>query len=341
MRLLGVCLAGALVAVTVGWSCQPAAATGGVCGQLTIPVAPAPLLPPTEHITGELCVPLPFAGPDRQLDILVHGGSYSRDYWDLGIQSPQYSHVHRALHAGRATFAYDRLGVTPICRPLSTLVNIAADAYVLHQIVQLFRDVHQITDVNVVGHSFGSVVGIHEAATYHDVDRLVVTGLLHASGPAQAELPTSIQPAFLDPQFASAGCDPGYITSKPGVRGAAFYYGPTSEPAVIAFDEAHKAVASATQLADGLAQLQAPAGPNLSNQVDAPVLAVAGQFDRLFCGDALNCGDAAQVHANEVPYYTTAPSFTSNVVADTGHSLALHTTTDNSFTVINQWIRAH
>ncbi|HSX00851.1 MAG TPA: alpha/beta hydrolase [Candidatus Saccharimonas sp.] len=331
-----------LMTVVLGMGLAPAAvlaAPGPTCRALSMPVALGPGLPATETVAGTLCVPAQFTGP-KQVDVLVHGASYNRTYWDFPVQEPMYSYVSRTLAQGRATFAYDRLGAGQSSRPLSTAVTIESDAYVLHQVIQAARGVAPVQKVNVVGHSFGSVVAIDEAATFHDEDRLVLTGLLHATGPGQTN-PAAFQPAFLDPQFAGQGYDPGYLTSTPGFRGQLFYYAPTADPAVIAYDEAHKDVASATQFGEGLAQINTPAGANLSNQVTVPVLVIDGQFDQLFCGLTLDCNNPATVAANEAPFYTGSPSFTSAIVANTAHDLALHTTAGTSFATINQWIETH
>ena len=182
---------------------------------------------------------------------------------------------------------------------------------------------------------------VDEAATYNDVDRVVATGLSHALGTIFTTGNFPFIPAALDPKFAGQGYDPGYLTSQAGSRGGLFYYAPTADPAVIAEDEATKDVASATQFANGITELQVPAGANISNNVHAPVLVVLGQEDVLFCGVLLDCSQDANVQSFEAPFYTSAASLTARTIANTGHDIALHPSNDISFVIINDWINSH
>ena len=338
---MSVVIAMLIVVLCVADIPMSASASASNCQMLTIPVAPGPGLPNSEYIAGMLCLPAVFAKNTRQLDILVHGATYDRNYWDFPVQYPNYSYVQRTLQAGRATFAYDRLAIGQSSRPLSATITIGSDAYALHQIVQEMRQHYNMQQVDVVGHSYGSMISVQEAATYHDADRVVLTGLLHSQGPGELNGLTALYPAMLDPQFASKGYDPGYLTTRPGVRGTLFYYLPTTNPTVLAYDEAHKSVISSTQFADGQTESAVPAGINLSNQINVPVLVIAGQYDALFCGLTLDCNNAAAVRANETPYYTGSPSLTTSIVSNTGHDLVLHTTAGTSFNTINQWIVTH
>src|SRR5262249_13063612 len=123
-------------------------------------------------------------------------------------------------------------------------------------------------------------------------------------------------------------------------RGDLFYYLPTTDSAVLAYDEAHKSVVSATQLGEGLGQTFTPAATNISQQVTIPVLMISGEFDGLACGPgpALDCSNTAAVQAFEAPYFTHAPSLTIKIVPNTGHDIALHTTAASSFNTINNWL---
>lgn len=317
---------------------QPIAASpsDGVCQNVTLNVALGSGQPANKTVQGTLCEPDAWAEGDHQVDLLVHGATYNREYWDWPVDPSTYSYVEDTLGSGRATFAYDRLGTGQSTTPLSAQLTMAADAHVMHQVVQYLRGTY--AEVNAIGHSFGSMVAIHEAATYHDVDRLVVTGALHALGPVYATNPAGFYPAMLDPQFTGL-LDPGYLTTIPGVRGGIFYNA-TADPAVIAYDEAHKDKTSAVQFADGMAALQTPAPLNISQGVTVPVLSVVGNQDSLFCGLLLTCTQP-NVFAYEAPYYTNAASFDVSVIADTAHNLALHPTAPATFTVIDQWLAAN
>ncbi|HEX6258216.1 MAG TPA: alpha/beta hydrolase [Candidatus Saccharimonadales bacterium] len=314
-------------------------ATGPYCQDLRIPVALAPGLPKNHELAGTLCVPGKHNKQKGQIDILVHGAGYNRSYWDFPVSSPDYSYVARANAAKRATFAYDRLGAGESSRPLSSQVTIDTDSYGLRQVIDYLRDEKNFKKVAVVGHSFGSMVAVHEAATYGGLDKLVLTGLLHAFGPAVTQGELQNYPAVFDPQFAGQGYDPGWLTTVPGVRPQVFYHA-TAAAAVTAYDEAHKDVLSATQLADGITQLSAPAALNVSNGITVPTLLVNGEYDRLYCGGLqLDCTNHAAVRNFEAPYFTNATSFTVRMIDDTGHNLPLHPSAAQSSRVIHEWLR--
>lgn len=334
-RIVAVFLFGVVLALT---PLQGASAvTSGSCQTVSLPVRLAPLLPKDQTAVGDLCLPTVWATGERNVDVLVHGGSYNRSYWDLPVSYPNYSYVERTLQQGRATFAYDRLGNGDSSRPLSLLATTEADAYILHQVINWLKG-HSadLDEVNVIGHSLGSLAAAKEAATHHDVDRLVVTGLLHAVGPAFTQFGTASTPAEFDAQFAGQGYDLGYLTTAPGSRGSIFYAGAT-DATVIAYDEAHKDVLASGQLT-GMAQLVELPPLNPSYYVTADVLVIDGQLDGLFCGILLDCTNTTAVAANEAPYYHNAASLSVQTVANTGHNLALHPSTSASFSSINEWI---
>lgn len=303
------------------------------CTEIRLPVALLPGLPRTETVAGTLC--LPATGTADRIDVLVHGAGYNRTYWDWPVAPNTYSYVNRTLAAGRATFAYDRLGAGSSTHPLSVLLTPQSDAYVLHQIVDDLRQ-RGFATVDAIGHSFGSIVAVDEAAAFHDTDRLVVTGLLHQEKPALPP-PSIFYPAQNDPQFAGRGLDVGYQTTEPGTRGPAFYSA-SADPQVIAYDEAHKDTVSATDLAIGLPAAQLPPLLNAAAGLTEPVLVLDGAQDGLFCGSTVDCGDEAGVAANERSFYTSAPSVDVVLVPDTGHVVALHPTAESSFAAIDTWL---
>ena len=330
----------ALILVT-GLSTAPAHADGGSCGAVTLPVSLAQGQAAVDTVAGTLCTPPGWgAGAPGDLDVLVAGATYTRTYWDWPQYSGRYSYVARTLHAGRATFSYDRPGTGASTRPPSVAVTLPGEAWVLHQVVRHLRDDPRVGRVTAVGHSLGSGIAVTEAGTHHDVDRVVATGMLHAVGSALVPALLSFAPAALDPQFLGRGYDLGYLTTTPGSRAAAFY-APSADPQVIAYDEAHKDVVSAVEFG-GYPTLLTPALIDVSATVTAPVLAMAGRKDVLVCGGpTLDCADPAAVSANETAYYPASAGVTAVTIPDTGHDLALHPSADVSFGVIDAWIRGH
>lgn len=283
-------------------------------------------------IAGTLCVP---EGVARGVQVLVHGGTYTRQYWDWPVDPDRLSYVQDALADGYATFAYDRLGVGESDRPFGLTTTVSDGADVLHQVVS--RVAAQYDDVTVVGHSLGSVVSINEAGRYNDADRLVVTGLLHL--PISASAPVSFAtdityPACLDPVTDEYGCD--YLTSRPGAR-RDLVYSETADPAVIDYDEAHKSVMPAGQLASGVTGLLPGTAP--ASGIRIPVLVAMGGKDFL-CGALLQPCTESSIRAGESSYYTAAAGLDVYVEPTSGHNLALHPTAPQTEDAIDSWIRS-
>ena len=326
-------LAGCLTAATI------APDGGDRCRNVSVSVRLSAGTPRDQTIAGTLCEPGRTRAGGSVVDVLVHGGTYNRTYWDWPTQYPKYSYVRRTLNASRATFAYDRLGAGTSSRPPSADETITNEAYVLHQVITWLNRHNKFAHINIIGHSFGSVIAAKEAATYHDATKLVLTGYLNAIGPAGDDFSVAY-PADLDPRFAGRGYDPGYLTTTPGAR-AGLFYSPSADPAIIASDEATKDVISGAILTGGLAELTAPAGANTSNQVTAKVLVITGTEDRIYCGISIDCADLDAVRTHEQPYFTAAKSLTVTTVPRTGHDLALHPTAGSSFATINAWLRGN
>lgn len=308
------------------------------CRELTINIALAEGQPKDQTISGTLCTPK-GQHSRHSVDVLVHGATYDRSYWDFGYKNQKYSYVNRALRAGRTVFYYDRLGVGQSSRTDSTNVTMDSDAYALQQIAGWMKQRKHFNQVNVVGHSFGSQIALVAAGlSGNNIDRLVVTGSLQSNGPGLVNGELRQYPAIQDPLYASSGYDAGWLTSVPGTR-QVFYYTTSADPDVIAYDEAHKNIVSSTQGVAGRALRVLPPGTNPTSSVHIPVLLVAGQHDRLYCGLALDCTDTEAVRNFEAPYYANAPSFAVVTIPDTGHDIALHPSAQESFRQINNWLK--
>ena len=341
-------VAGGLVALLLAAPVPLAArADGGygACGTVRLSVALAAGRPAGQTVSATYCTPLTWAAGPHQVDVLTPGATYDRSYWDWPVDPASYSYLDKTLQAGRAAFDYDRVGTGASSRPPSADLSITAEAYVLHQIVGWLRSACGYSEVNLIGHSLGSVISIQEAGQYQDVSRVVVTGLLHVPNVGAgfaSTLASLLYPAALDPQFAGAGLDLGYLTTMPGDR-AADFYSASADPAVVAYDEEHKDVVPATDLATLATTWALPPGLNASDGITAPVLVVIGEQDAIFCAvpPVLDCSRPAEVLAAEQPYYASAASLSVYVVPGTGHDIALHPSADQSFAQINQWIVTH
>lgn len=294
--------------------------------------------PPAYRIVGQLCAPR--RGHANAVQVLVHGASYSKVYWDFPFQPQHYSYVRRATRAGFATLAIDRLGTGESDRPPPELVTVHAAASTVHQIVSALRagsvaDAHghpvQFDRVVLVGHSFGSNISWTEAGIYGDVDAVVLTAISHDPNPPGAPLTeTDAYPANLDPKFAGLGLPDGYITTLPGKRGELFYYLPGASPAVIAVDEQTKDTLPVGMLFDQFTTY------GLTQNIHVPVLNVIGDFDTLSC-QLPSCTASGSV-ANEASFYPADACYTQWIVPNAGHSLNLHLDAPSWYERAQHWI---
>nr|WP_176220349.1 alpha/beta hydrolase [Nocardia donostiensis] len=319
----------------------PAAAYSkpGTCRNHSLTVALIEGAPKEHTLAATLCLPQVWAPGEHQVDLLVAGGSYNRMYWDWPTNPAVYSYVDHTLAAGRATLSFDRLGSGASSRPAASDLTSSVGAFVIHQLVDWLHS-QGYSEVNGIGHSLGSVILTDEASRWQDLDRVVLTGLLHLPGIGKdiGGLATSMYPAFLDPRFAGEITDPGFLTTIPGKRGTSFYDQRTADPEIIAADERSKDVFSIAAAVEGLPVVVAPPALNPSRTITAPVLSVIGAEDGIFCNLAVNCHSADDVRDNEAPYYPNAADFDTIVVPRTSHNLALHPSGPQTFQQIDAWI---
>ncbi|MFC0439607.1 alpha/beta hydrolase [Kutzneria buriramensis] len=309
MSKVAALLAGVLSAATL----TPASTPPPTCRDVAVPVTMP--LAGTQTVAGSLC----FAGssPAPTVQILLAGATYNRSYWDFPYQSDTYSYVRRATAAGYTTLALDRPGTGASSHPPGLLLTNASEASAVHQVVnaaRLGKFGAVFTRVLLAGHSYGSVVAWYEAATYADVDALLVTGMAHEVQPAAA-VPVATS---LVPQLG----DPTYLTTRPGTR-QVFWHGPHDDPAVIAADEATKDTVTTSELADTVvAQAN-----GTTDGITVPVLAAVGQQDLAY----------ANALAHEPAHYPHSPCVSTYRLPDAGHDLNLAPYAPDWFTAAVTW----
>lgn len=319
------CLAVALIVVFSFSGITSISADSGLqCQSASVPVHLTATDTTIYHLSGSLCSQGSPTG--KTLEILDHGSTYDHNYWDFPYNNSKYSYVQKVTAAGFATFNFDGIGVGQSDHPDPNLVTMETDAYVIHQLVQDFRNGTiggtTFSKVILVGHSLGSGSSLYEASTYHDVDGIILTGLLHQIPPsAYAIFSSDLYPANQDPKFSSAGLPDGYLTTIPGARATAFYNTSDADPNVIAKDEQLKQTVTtgeASTFGDSLS-------PEVSQNVTVPVLLVVGQDDNLFCDNQTYlCTDDAAVQQRENSYYGPQAKLQVDVIPNSGHDLNLH-----------------
>ncbi len=302
------------------------------CQGVAIPVGLGPNQPTNLSLFGYLCLP---SGPrPAVVQVTVPGFTYNHAYFDFPYQPDQYSYTRAMVAAGYAVLDLDRVSTGRSSHPLSTEVTFGTDAYTIHLAVQALRGMGFST-VEMVAHSLGSQIAAVEAGTYHDVDGLVLTGFSnHGNVGGDATAILGFEPAALDPMFAPLGYDPLYMTFKThGIP--QFYYPPTTDPNVVAEDDATKSVATSTEVAGSVAQGSALTGP--TSQITVPVLIVNGDHDELFCAAGTACDTAADLYRDEAPFFAASSCLTTAIVTQTGHDLNLSTTAPQTYATILNW----
>lgn len=328
-----------LLSVTYTPVSTQASTQSRTCQSFTVPVALGIRQLLHYTIYGELCNPA--RGASRTVQLLIPGATYGHSYWDFPYEPQTYSYVDSMNAAGYSTFNIDRIGTGLSSHPNLSLVNVTlqTNAYVVHEIVQDLRGGQignqSFARVLLVGHSLGSAVVWLEAGTYHDVNGVIITGMLHLpNAVGLAHLFATLYPADLDPHFAGAGYGMGYLTTEPGTREGDFYYAPGVDPNVVATDEATKETATVGEIASFAPLLV----DGISAQITVPVLLVVGQQDATMCGLlATNCSSAATVLQAEAPYYAPQAQLKAVVIANSGHDLTLHESAPLYFAATLAW----
>jgi len=311
------------------------------CHVTTVPVALTSGQPARYTIFGELCLPPGARHRTPTVHLAVHGATYSHLYSAWPYEPETYSYADALIKAGYAVFTFDRIGIGQSSHPPGASVTIAANAFVVHQLVQALRrgDIERarFERVVLVGHSLGSITSLAEASAYGDVDGVVLTGLSHAVTASTASTLQFVQ-ANQDPRFAGQDLDDDYLTTPPGTRESAFYYAPVTDPQVVALDEQTKETVTTAELTSFASTLE----PATSQAIHVPVLIVNGQFDQLVCGDGFAlCASSATLAAGEAAYFSPEACLETMVIPGSGHDLFLEPSAPATFAAIRGWSDAH
>ena len=338
-RLIGLFVIGSLGLSSSAVPVEAAAAAAKTCRVVDVPVSLSAGDPDDQFVQGQLCA----LGDPRGLrvQVLVHGYTLTRSYWDLPYGDGRYSYVDASIARGYATFAIDRIGVGGSSRPPALAVTLDANVWTLHEVVAAVRSGWvtgaPVTDVMLVGHSFGSAISVTEAGRFQDVDAVVATSFLHTLGAGVAPLLISTEPAQLDPAFAKSDLPLGYVTTVPGSR-QQFYAPEDTDPQVVAIDEQSKGTGTVGELGTFGAYLL-PISDAL--RVRVPVLLAVGESDLYFCSLGLPCPDAATVVPRERLYFGPLADLTGYVLPGAGHNMALELNAGAATSAILAWIGTH
>lgn len=316
-----------------------AAPAGAACSTARIPVALAERDAPRVTIAGTLC--RPSGRTPRVVQLLVHGSTYDRRYWDWPGHGGTYSYARAMQRAGYATLAIDRLGSGTSTHPDAGLVTYANNVRAVDQVVDWLARRLPRARVVLVGHSYGTLVGAAVASRRRDIAAFVATGATTGAGTTTAG---GIAPCLIDARtdpvtralVPKGGGGAGYLTSRAGCRAGVFFDAAFADPAVIAEDEARKGTLTPAEV---VGSPLSGAGAWPVGGVRAPVLLAVGDRDALFCAPAAVCSSAAALEASERARWRRA-RVTGVVQPESGHNLNLHRSAPAFFSAVACWLGA-
>ncbi|MDY7231998.1 alpha/beta hydrolase [Hyalangium rubrum] len=325
-------LAALLAAVPLSVQAQPSRAPR-VCQRYDVPVSLAAGQPATSHVAAWLCARGELTA-NRTVQVLLSGNTYGSTYWDFPYRPEVYSYVHWMTDAGYVTLSVDRIGIGKSSRPSSLSVTMESNAWTIQQVVEKLADGSlsgvAFSKIVLVGHSYGSAVGMLVASRSSAVDGLIASGMLHGTGYGLIFNAAAMYPAQLDLRFFGQPIPLGYLTTNLLGRGV-FYWTPGAEAAVIAADAETKETMT---LEETLTQQQ---GLNASASLSVPVLSVVGDYDATFCG-VPTCSQPGSAAANEPNFFPPAAQLEVRVIPSAGHNLNLHTNAQTWFAVAQEWL---
>lgn len=260
---------------------------------------------------------LPDTLPDDRLDLIfaIHGGGYTRGYWDPGFADDSYSFARFFTNRGKAVATIDMLGMGESSRPepeakLSRATIAAAHAAALAQIVARFDRPLSITGV---GHSMGGLMIITQAADYPVFDRVAVIGWAN-------------EPMVLgdtDPATLRADLVPSGYLPTPRVPMRGFFYAPDVPLALIEADEAS---GSTTPSCLGRDALTPGIVHEAAARIAVPVLVVHSAID------------TSSAPERETAYFSASPDVELQRLADAAHCQNFASNRADHWHRLDEWI---
>lgn len=259
------------------------------------------------------------------LQILIHGATYNRWYWDPPVQLEKYSYVHFAAGRGYATVNIDLVGSGRSSHPDGSELGLALHAATVDRIATLARSGlagHQWNTVVGVGHSLGTCVLMTTLGAYENLSAAVLTGISHE--PAESTS-AALQVAGQDPVFRERNVT-DYLTMPAGSR-PFYYHLPSADPAILLDDEQHRDVVGLADVEDYARVMREPCAAKV------PLLIGLGAEDRAF-----TARDDAEFRAAESRWYPHATAIDFCVYPRIGHNINLHGAANRSMNDFLDWV---
>ncbi len=250
----------------------------------------------------------------RPLVILIHGASDTHAVFDF---APGYQAARELAGRGFGVLAIDRVGYGASSRPNGDTLDFATQAAQLHDVVQDVRGgALGFTPPAIVllGPSLGADIALVEAATYHDVDGVVIG--FHTA---------QLQPALFSVDVGAWFAQGPYFDFGTDFRTRFFYAEPWAVSWVIARDNATRSLVPRAEILSALTGQSAfaPAA------IDVPVLLMQADHDALF------------VPQDDSALFTASPDVSFTLLRNTGHKAFSHPTSKHAAVeTVVRWLEA-
>lgn len=260
---------------------------------------------------------LPDDMPDGPLQLIfaVHGGGYTRGYWNPQFADESYSFARFFAGWGKAVLAIDMLGMGHSSRPepesrLSRMTIAAAHASALEQTV---AGLNLPVSVTGLGHSMGGLMIITQAAAQRGFDRACVIGWAN-------------EPMVLgDTDVATLRADlipSGYLPTPRAPMRKLFYWPDVPQDLI----DADEASGSTTPACLGRDALTPGIVHHDSAQIAVPVLVIQSEIDTSPAPD------------KELAYFSASPSVELQLLDKAAHCQNFASNRLRHWTDVNDWI---
>jgi pimeloyl-ACP methyl ester carboxylesterase len=249
---------------------------------------------------------------ERPTVIMVHGASDTHSVFDF---APGYSIARTLAKQGYGVLTVDRVGYGASSHPNGDTLDYASQAQHLHEVIVQVRGgalgVIPSTIV-VLAPSAGADIAIVEAATYHDVDGVVVC--FNSS---------ELQPALFAVDVGAWFAQGPYFDFGVEFRTSFFYAEPWAVQRIIDLDNATRSLVPRAEIGSALANVAAP----FRSQILAPVLLMQASNDELF------------VPRDDSALFTSSTDVTFELLPHAGHKAFSHPTSkDRAAGTVSSWL---